>query len=172
MAGFRQIGCPSTETAPLLGFSWPVISFMNVDLPAPFGPRSPVMPAGTESVTSFNPITCTVLGSVQCCVNTLEPYIGLDVLVGSETSVGPNCTAGTCPTCPLMQHVLGSEPYVGNAAFSLDLNDAPGGSIAILFFNIGTTGPPVFSPPLCAGIRVPPTRARSSRSTDSSLSWS
>jgi len=104
---------------------------------------------------SFNPITCTVLGSVQCCVNTLEPYIGLDVLVGSETSVGPNCTAGTCPTCPVMQHVLGSEPYVGNAAFSLDLNDAPGGSIAILFFNIGTTGPPVFSPPLCAGIRVP-----------------
>ncbi len=34
---------------PLLGLSWPVISFMNVDLPAPFGPSSPVMPGGTVS---------------------------------------------------------------------------------------------------------------------------
>ena len=34
--------------SPLLGLSWPVISFMNVDLPAPFGPSSPVMPGGTR----------------------------------------------------------------------------------------------------------------------------
>ena len=34
-----QIGSPSTLTMPLLGLSWPVISFMNVDLPAPFGPE-------------------------------------------------------------------------------------------------------------------------------------
>ena len=31
---------------PWLGFSCPVISFMNVDLPAPFGPSRPVMPGG------------------------------------------------------------------------------------------------------------------------------
>ena len=42
-----QIGSPSTFTAPLLGLSCPVISFMKVDLPAPFGPSSPVMPGGT-----------------------------------------------------------------------------------------------------------------------------
>ena len=56
-AGLRQIGSPSTSIRPLLGFSWPVISFMKVDFPAPFGPSSPVMPAGTLSVTSFSPIT-------------------------------------------------------------------------------------------------------------------
>ena len=33
------------------------MSFMNVDLPAPFGPSSPVMPEGTVRVTSFRPIT-------------------------------------------------------------------------------------------------------------------
>ena len=42
--GLPQIGSPSTFTTPLLGLSWPVISFMNVDLPAPFGPSRPVMP--------------------------------------------------------------------------------------------------------------------------------
>ena len=43
---------------PLLGLSWPVTSFMNVDLPAPLGPSSPVMPAGTVTDTSFRPMTC------------------------------------------------------------------------------------------------------------------
>jgi len=43
---------------PLLGLSWPVITFMNVLLPAPFGPSSPVMPRGTETVTSLRPDTC------------------------------------------------------------------------------------------------------------------
>ena len=33
------------------------MSFMNVDLPAPFGPRSPVMPGGTDTETSFRPDT-------------------------------------------------------------------------------------------------------------------
>src|SRR5712691_1591959 len=30
---------------------------MNVDLPAPCGPRSPVTPGGTETETSFRPMT-------------------------------------------------------------------------------------------------------------------
>ena len=34
-----------------------MISFRNVDLPAPFGPSSPVMPGGTATVTSFRPET-------------------------------------------------------------------------------------------------------------------
>ena len=37
--GLFQIGSPSTLTSPLLGLSWPVMSFMNVLLPAPFGPE-------------------------------------------------------------------------------------------------------------------------------------
>jgi hypothetical protein len=44
-SGLPQIGSPSTVTEPLLGCSWPVMSFMNVLLPAPFGPARPVMPA-------------------------------------------------------------------------------------------------------------------------------
>ena len=55
--GFPQIGSPSTFTSPLLGCSWPVMSFMNVLLPAPFGPSSPVIPGGTVTVTSFRPMT-------------------------------------------------------------------------------------------------------------------
>ena len=54
-AGLPQIGSPSTRIAPLLGLSCPVISFMNVDLPAPFGPSRPVMPGGTMTVTSLRP---------------------------------------------------------------------------------------------------------------------
>jgi hypothetical protein len=54
-----------------------------------------------------------------------------------------------------MLHTLGGEPFVGNAAFTLDLANAPGGTFAFAFLNIGACGPPVFSPPLCAGIRVP-----------------
>ena len=34
-----------------------MISFMNVDLPAPLGPSSPVIPGGTVTVTSLRPIT-------------------------------------------------------------------------------------------------------------------
>ncbi len=33
------------------------MSFMNVLLPAPFGPSRPVMPGGTLTVTSFRPMT-------------------------------------------------------------------------------------------------------------------
>jgi hypothetical protein len=99
---------------------------------------------------SVNPITCTVTGSIQCCVNTLEPYIGLDVLSNTETSSGSNCTAGTCPTCPTMEHVLPSEPYLGNAAFSLDLIDAPGGATVFALVNAGPCTPGLTLPPFCA----------------------
>src|ERR1700741_1326274 len=54
---FPQIGSPSTRIDPLLGLICPVTSFMNVDLPAPFGPSNPVIPGGTDTVTSFRPET-------------------------------------------------------------------------------------------------------------------
>ena len=34
------------------------MSFMNVDLPAPFGPSRPVTPGGTFTLTSLRPMTC------------------------------------------------------------------------------------------------------------------
>ncbi len=98
---------------------------------------------------------CVVTGSIQCCINGIEPYVGLDILPRDEVSAGPNCTAGACPICPTMVHTLGGEPYVGSTTFSLDLQNAPGGTTATLFLNFGPCGAPVFSPPLCAGIRVP-----------------
>ncbi len=103
----------------------------------------------------FDPINCIPLVEVQCCLNTVDPYIGLDVMPSTEISSGPNCTTPTCPVCLSMQHKLGSDPFVGNAAFTLDLVAAPGGSTAILVLNVGPCGPPVFAPPFCAGIRVP-----------------
>src|ERR1700683_4140202 len=46
-------GAPSTWIDPADGDSIPVTRFSNVDLPAPFGPTSPVMaPAGAGSVHS------------------------------------------------------------------------------------------------------------------------
>jgi hypothetical protein len=104
---------------------------------------------------SFDPISCAVLGETQCCTNTGEPYVGLDVLANNETTSGVSCTAPSCPACPTMAHVLPNDPYVGCATFSLDLINAPGASTAILFLNIGACGPPVLAPPFCAGLRVP-----------------
>ena len=104
---------------------------------------------------SFDPIACVVLGEVQCCLNTVDPYIGLAVLSSTEASAGVNCTAPPCPVCTTLAHVLGGDPYVGNPAFGLNLQSAPGGSTAFLILNVGACGPPVFSPPFCAGIRVP-----------------
>jgi hypothetical protein len=102
----------------------------------------------------INPITCTLLSEIQCCTNTGEPYIGLDVLTNNEGTTGSNCTAGSCPACPTLQHVLSSDPYFGNPAFSLDLINAPGGSTAVALFGAGPCGPPFFSPPLCASLYV------------------
>ena len=55
--GLPQIGSPSTRIVPWLGFSCPVISFMKVLLPAPFGPSRPVTPGGMATVTSLRPLT-------------------------------------------------------------------------------------------------------------------
>ncbi len=94
---------------------------------------------------------------VSCCVNGAgEPYVGLCVMPGSERSSGFSCTASTCPSCPTLRHLLGSEPTVGNPAFSLDLTNAPANTNAYLILNLGAcTAPGLFSPPFCAPILVP-----------------
>ena len=57
-SGVSQSEVPSTRIEPWLGLSCPVMSFMNVDLPAPFGPSRPVIPGGIDTVTSLSPLTC------------------------------------------------------------------------------------------------------------------
>ena len=48
---------PNTRTSPVEGRIWPVTSFMRVDLPAPFAPRSAVTPGPRVNETSFTAIT-------------------------------------------------------------------------------------------------------------------
>src|SRR5262245_26038978 len=58
MPGLPHTGSPRILTVPLLGLSWPVMSLSSVDLPAPFGPSSPVTPLPIVMVMSLSPITC------------------------------------------------------------------------------------------------------------------
>jgi hypothetical protein len=106
---------------------------------------------------NFDSITCTLFPQVQCCVNTSgDPYVGLCLLPSTETSAGPSCTSLPCPSCPTMSHELDGDPTIGNPAFALELNNAPGGTAAWLLLNLGPcAGPGVLSPPLCAPILVP-----------------
>src|SRR6185369_3719423 len=60
--GLANGDSPKTRTRPWLGSIWPVSRRSSVDLPAPFGPSSPVTPGRNSSETSFRPIT----GPYQC----------------------------------------------------------------------------------------------------------
>src|SRR5687768_3697550 len=42
---------------PLLGLRRPMVIFMRLDLPAPLGPKRPVMPGWTSTVTSLTAMT-------------------------------------------------------------------------------------------------------------------
>ena len=101
--------------------------------------------------------SCAVGPELQCCVNpTLSGYTGLCLVPATEASAGVNCQDASCATCPTMEHSLFGDPTIGNPSFALALEDAPSGSSAFLFFNIGAcTGPGVLSPPLCGPLLVP-----------------
>ena len=45
-------------------------SFSKVDLPAPLGPSSPLMPGGIETVTSLRPITCPYHFDIRSATTT------------------------------------------------------------------------------------------------------
>ncbi|MBL8896555.1 MAG: hypothetical protein JNM84_02955 [Planctomycetes bacterium] len=106
---------------------------------------------------NFDSTTCTLFPQYQCCINTSgDPYVGLCILPPTEAPAGPNCTSLPCPSCPSMRHALRGDPSIGNPAFALELNNAPGGTAAWLVLNLGPcAGPGVLSPPLCAPILVP-----------------
>lgn len=112
---------------------------------------------GSQVVGSrIDPVNC-LINPVSCCASavTAERFTGLCVLPEAEQSTGRSCTGGACATCTALQHVLGGDPVVGNAAFSLDVINAPSNSSAYLTLNVGsctTTGPTFgFCGPLLAG---------------------
>ena len=53
MPGLRQLGWPPTVSSPLDGARNPAMRFSRVVFPAPFGPRSPVMPGPIVIVMSL-----------------------------------------------------------------------------------------------------------------------
>src|SRR6201993_3051765 len=57
MPGLRHVGAPSTVSVPLDGSRKPAIICRIVDLPAPFGPSSPVTPGPTDIVMSLTATT-------------------------------------------------------------------------------------------------------------------
>ena len=62
---------------------------MNVDLPAPFGPSSPVMPGGTFTVTSFKPMTCPYHFETCSALTTAgRPAFGAGVIRRGLRAVG------------------------------------------------------------------------------------
>jgi hypothetical protein len=57
ISGEPHAGRPRSCTSPWLGRSCPAASLRKVDLPAPFGPRRPVTPGGTVTLTSLSAMT-------------------------------------------------------------------------------------------------------------------
>jgi hypothetical protein len=89
---------------------------------------------------------------VGCCSPLLPgvQFAGLCVLPPDEVaSLGPGCTAGTPVCSPL--HTMTGDSTLGNQTFSLDLSNAPGAALAILFWNAGPPLP-TLSLGLCANV--------------------
>ena len=74
-----------------------------------------------------------VLAGVNCCPPVVgnDPMIGLAVRPGRPTSVGQSCANGTCAPCPQI-HTLRNDPVLGNAAFTLGVDNAPSLALAVL----------------------------------------
>jgi hypothetical protein len=103
-------------------------------------------PAG-PSIT-FTPYSC-------CAAFPGDQLVGLAVRTKPPVPAGPPCAAGTCPACPMV-HTASGDPNLGNASFSLDLNGAPAGSVAICALSLGSCmipGTPF--PGLCGPLWLP-----------------
>ena len=104
-----------------------------------------------------------VFGAQNCCTLPsptplgADPMIGLAVRSGGATSLGPTCSNGACPACPMI-HSLRNSPNLGNLAFGLDLTGASPGSLVWCIIGAGPCagGGPVI-PPLCGPIFTGPT---------------
>lgn len=97
-------------------------------------------------------------GPITCCppVGAAEPMIGLAIRPGRATSVGGPCANGACAPCPMV-HSLRNDPCLGNAQFTLGLDQAQSGAFAILAVGAGPCMVPgAFTPPLCGPLHTLP----------------
>ncbi|HEX5051996.1 MAG TPA: hypothetical protein VFZ65_09505 [Planctomycetota bacterium] len=100
------------------------------------------------NVVPLQPTCCGSLGA--------DPLIGLAIRPGRATSVGTPCANAPCPLCP-MNHSLGNDPSLGNAAFRLDLDGAPANSFAWCMIGQGPClVPGVVALPFCGPIHTIP----------------
>jgi hypothetical protein len=100
-----------------------------------------------------------VLTGFTCCPGPAiggDPMIGLAVRPGRATPTGQSCANGPCPPCPQI-HTLRNDPNLGNAQFTLGLDQAPPLSFAWAMIGTGPCLPvgPVI-PPLCGPIYTLP----------------
>jgi hypothetical protein len=97
-------------------------------------------------------------GPITCCPmpNIAEPMIGLAIRPGRATSVGQPCANGTCAPCPQV-HVARNDPVLGNPIFTLGLDQAPAGALALLAVGVGPCMVPAPAlPPLCGPLHTVP----------------
>ncbi len=105
----------------------------------------------------LGPPTVVILNTNCCFLQPPlpDPLIGLAVRPGRATSHGQACSNGACANCP-MRHSLANDPNLGNAAFRLELDGAPGNGLAWCILGAGpcaAVGPSL--PPLCGPVLTP-----------------
>src|SRR6266851_669726 len=104
-AGIRVTSRPSKTTVPFVAGIVPASTAMNVDLPAPFGPISPVIwPRGTSSET---PSTACMPSKWRC--TSVATSIGA-ASVAVAKHPDPRLETFRKHLVPLRPHSLGSEP--------------------------------------------------------------
>ncbi|MFY9343184.1 MAG: hypothetical protein WAT39_11875 [Planctomycetota bacterium] len=100
-----------------------------------------------------------VLGPITCCPPIAvigEPMIGLAIRPGRATSVGGPCANGPCPNCPMV-HSLRNDPCLGNAQFTLGLDQAQPNAFALLAVGAGPCMVPgIVGFPLCGPLHTIP----------------
>jgi hypothetical protein len=116
---------------------------------------------GTSTVAMSYTFATPVVtpGAITCCppiAPAAEPMIGLAIRPGRATTIGIPCANGPCPNCPQI-HSLRNDPCLGNAAFTLGLDQAPSSAFVLLAIGSGPCmAPGVIAPPLCGPLYTLP----------------
>ncbi len=101
--------------------------------------------------------TCSI-GAISCCLPAvINPrLVGLSLRPSAPiVPLGRSCTNGACPNCDGMEHVISSDPTIGNPGLHFDLHHAPDDSLAYVIINEGACAlPGVFIPPFCGPLLV------------------
>src|ERR1700741_3313994 len=98
MDGSRQAGRPSIRTLPDEGFSRPASRCSSVDLPAPFGPRSPVIPAPIAKLMSLTATTLPYQRETRSTTSGAEGTSDRGAGGGAAAATGPGGPAGSAVT--------------------------------------------------------------------------